>query len=530
MLEVLVKGPSVSLVDSRDKREFTESENLGLASIASFLRGKNISVDLCSFDTCKSVEEQIDKLESNYDIYGFSLFHENVEFVFSAAKRIKEKNPKAIVCAGSKFATEAADFILNECHDLDFIVLGDGEFPLLEVAQAYPDLHTITNLTNIRTRESIKVNHKDVSRVAFENGHWPTAHDFARNTYGRPSAIARLYSKRGCTCYCSFCLLPSKAQKKLKKFSGRPMHDLFHEVLKLNREFGFKAFMIHDCPFDDAGEMGIQRVEEFCDLLLSHDQPFSFECMIDGKFIDENSVPLIQKMRKAGFSQIMYLIGSGNEHDEYILKKQRNIRLKESAIDLFEANDVEVMLEFFSYTPFSTLQSFENNYHFLTRRKAYVLDYFIYKAPVYYGSDLYLMCREKKLLKPDYTYKDVFEYAFEEPYFFEVDNFFQNVIRKSQIIHEDFSFHNFVYLCNWLRALFPEGMKDIMTEVNSIKSKLHTTLLSYFNDVMVKKDLTSSRENFTDFESTLLNIYKESKLLQMKQLRQPDIRKYLMRN
>ena len=328
MLEVLVNTPEILLIDSRNKSELPESENLGLASIASFLRANGIAATLSSMDVSKSAEEQLSKIEHQYDIFGFSAFHENLDFIFSAAKLIKERKPAAHICVGGRFATETADLILDACSAIDFVVLGDGEFPLLEVANLFPNLESISNLKNIYTRKDDQLLLKEVSKVSFKDNHWPTAHDYARNAYGRPSAIARLYSKRGCTCNCTFCLLPSKMQKKLKKFSGRPMQDLFDEILELNQEAGFRAFMIHDCPFDDAGKLGIQRVEEFCDILLAHDEIFSFECILDGKFIDKNSTTLVQKMRKCGIAQIMYLIGAGNLHDEKILKNQLDSPLK----------------------------------------------------------------------------------------------------------------------------------------------------------------------------------------------------------
>lgn len=530
MLTVSVTKPRIILIDSRNKSELPESENLGLASIASFLRDNDISVTLSSLDVSKSSQDQLSNIKSQYNIFGFSAFHENVDFIFLTAKLIKEANPLAIICVGGRFATETADLILNACSDIDFVVLGDGEFPLLEVANKFPDLKSIYDLKNIYSRQIDQILLKEVSKVSFKNNHWPTAHDYARNTNGRPSAIARLYSKRGCTCNCTFCLLPSKAQKKLRKFSGRPMQDLFDEILELNKDAGFRAFMIHDCPFDDAGKLGIKRVEEFCDILLAHNEIFSFECIIDGKFINKKSESLIKKMRKAGISQIMYLIGAGNVHDEKILKNQNFIVQKEESIDLFVSNDIEVMFEFFNYNPLSTILSFEENYNFLYRQNAYVLDYFLFKAPVYFGSELHDICINAGLLKDSYSYKNVFDYKFQEPYFIEVDNFFINVIRKSSIIHEDYNFHNYVYLCNWLRVLFPESMQEIIEGLNSMKTKLKSILLNYFKVIMIDRNLSLAESTFLEFESELLTVYNNIKSLQMKQIRKPDIRKYLTRN
>ena len=66
--------------------------------------------------------------DSHY--FGFPLFHSNANKAYELIKIIKKYYPKSIAFAGGPFATLASKEILNDCPDIDFTVLGDGELPI----------------------------------------------------------------------------------------------------------------------------------------------------------------------------------------------------------------------------------------------------------------------------------------------------------------------------------------------------------------------------------------------------------------
>jgi hypothetical protein len=517
---------NVLLIDARDINNLPETENLGLSSIASYLRKNSVKVTTVTTNSVNVPEDEIYSIGSNYDIFGIALFHNNTDFVYSLAKEIKKLKKNSLIVGGSRFATETADRILNDCADIDCIVLGDGEVPMLSIAEYFPDKTIIDTLPNVYTRSS-KID-KYPAKYSFSVEE-SIDHDYSINTQGRPSAVARIYSKRGCACNCNFCLLAAQSQKSLKKYRSRPVEDIFKEIKYLNTNHGFRSFMIHDCPFDDAGKAGIQKIQNFCDLFANYHMQLSFQCMINGKFFDDKSLPLIKKMRKTGFTHVMFLLGAGNLDDEQIIKNQSNIQQKKRAIDLFKQNDIDIMLEFFCFNPFSTVKSWQENIEFLNREKCYQLSYYINKVPIYSGTSLHLRCLEEDLLSGDYSYKNVFSYNFKEPCIQVINAQVMDELRRSQLIADDRAFQNVIYLFNWLRGIFPESTSSIADEISLIKNELFSTIASYFEELIETLFKGVDKERLNNFINQMAAIYVKTRSLPTKLLRKNDIRTYLLR-
>jgi len=516
----------VALIDVRDKKEMRESENLGLANIASFLRGYGQRVDLFVANSTADADEQLRSFGFEHDLYGFTLFHANVDFVCVLAEKIKQKST-GLVCVGGRYATEVAEEILNDCVAIDFVVLGDGEEPLLAAAKLYPDWDAIANLATIQTRG--RGTDVELSKFRLDQPVVIPARDFAYNENGRPTPVARLYSKRGCYCACSFCLINSPKQSKTREYESKTVSEIYDEIVTLYDRDGFRAFMFHDCPFDDAGTRGIEKIDALCDHLINNGTPLAFQCMLNGRLFNRERILLIRKMRTAGFSQIMYLIGAGSEHDMYIIKKQKGISKREESIELFENNDIEVVLEYFMLNPFTTIESFMDNYLFLTRRNCFRLGDFIRIAPVYMGTGLYDSTENAKLLDSGYSYKQPFRYRHQDPFIHSVREFFDTIGNRAELVMEDNNLENITYLFNWMRSIFPECVEPMTCEFNLLRRNISHLLKEYFSLVALKHDLNEAKRSFSEFEGNIMQLYKKVNNFQLRLVRQANVRQYLLR-
>ncbi len=511
----------IALTDIRNKRLIPESENLGLAALAHHLRNHGVQVSLTSVDSSRPIVEQLSAIDMDAQIYGFPLFHSTISCAEKLMRLIKKENRRAVICAGSRWATQSPEQIISRCPLLDMVVLGYGEGPMLEIAKAYPDMDRVNGIDNVFTRgHSATLSRRKRLEIS------ATARDLMFSSHGRANTTARLYAKKGCTRNCAFCLVNTKRQRAIKKFVGKDIDHLFSEIEALHREHGIKSFMLHDCPFDDAGVLGADRLNRFCDLAISFPENLSFECMIDGKFVTQS---LVKKMKQAGFDIVMFLLGSGNEEDMFAIKRQSGFERRKKVLSLFDKNDIETTLEFFMFNPLSTRASALASFQFLIERGAYRLGDFVRRAPVYEGTRLHQSASKLGLLKPEYSYRKPFAYSCIDPDLEQTTAFFNRTEDSSQIFYLDSGFQNTVYFYSYMRRLFPESTTGLWPELQQLKRKIHDTIRQYLRAFFEDRQSEEAQERFGVFEDEMEGLYNHGKSLQIKLLRQPDVRAYILR-
>src|SRR5690606_15468610 len=120
-------------------------------------------------------------------------------------------------------------------------------------------------------------------------------------------------------------------------------------------EFGIRSFTFNDGSFEDPGQLGKQRILDFCNAVVSHDtEPFSFWCFIRADSFCENDLSLIQLMRKSGFTQVYIGIEAASPEDLKLYGKNATPLDNERSIQLFKKCDIDVQTGFMIINPFST--------------------------------------------------------------------------------------------------------------------------------------------------------------------------------
>jgi hypothetical protein len=510
---------SITLVDVRDTRRYSATENLGLASIAAHLRRDGVPTTLRVLDIATNPQSLT--WWANEAAIGFALFHDNVHAIREVSHRIKETHPEIRIFVGGRFATEIASEVLRDFPDVDAVVLGDGERVVADLANLVRDGRPLAGLEGLRTREAM------FSQPAFESAvEERPARDFAFSS-SRPAAVARLVGKRGCTGTCAFCMIGSSRERRKRKLRLRSPESLLDEALALRTQFGVRAFMIHDCPFNEPGPHGVARIERFCSLVCKLPETMAFECLLDGRYLCHARPDFARTMLDAGFSQVMMLLGSGNEADRIRLGKRGPLADVEASIALFEQQDIEVMLEFFMLHPWSTQTTLAQNFAFLQRRSAYRLAYYIRRAPLYRGTSLGQAGEAQGLLRDPNRYDLPFDYHFMDPAVQKIADALDR-LENTQAVQLDTEFQDIVYLFNWLRVLFPQETTPLQPMFMKAKASAQAKLTELF-EPLGQGAGAQAVPTPEAMDGALVPIYSETKALQMRLLRIPCVRQYLLR-
>lgn len=232
----------------------------------------------------------------------FSAYHREA---LACAEAIRHRLPVPVV-AGGAHASALPESLLRS-PGVDFVILGEGERPLVELVRALAaggDLGRVPNLAFRRNGE--------VVRTALEPNFPltelppPDFSDLAPGRYrlGR-KPLAAVLSSRGCPRRCSFCAVHAVFQEGYRR---RPAGDVAAE-LRVRWDAGYRAFDFEDdnLTADREGAAALFRT-----LLAAFGESTLALHAMNGVSWDALDPELLGLMTRAGFSHLNLSLVSGS--------------------------------------------------------------------------------------------------------------------------------------------------------------------------------------------------------------------------
>jgi radical SAM superfamily enzyme YgiQ (UPF0313 family) len=257
---------------------------MGLLGLADLLQRNNISAEVVHLgvefieDPSFSVLDHIQK--KNPRIVAFDLhWHHQSYDILEKARKVKETFPSVYLLLGGFTASFFHEEIMRNFDEVDGVIRGEAEIPLLELAQAVlqgeKDLFSIPNLT-WRRNGRIMINplsyvatEEDLNRLSFTN--FPLLKNYS--TYiryiGQPfyvkgvskeknfwmyslkSPIYHLPLGRGCPVQCTWCSGNIPSQKTItgrQKVTFRGVEEVLQTIQEA-LSYGYETFHICFDPF-----------------------------------------------------------------------------------------------------------------------------------------------------------------------------------------------------------------------------------------------------------------------------------------
>lgn len=485
-------------------------EHLGLAYIAGFLRRNEIDVSLLHFeiDNLNNIQSICCQIPLSYDLYGFTLFSSTARYVYAVANLLKLKLHNCMIFLGGHLATAASEGIFKDCDSIDFIVLGDGELPILNVVRAIESRQEIAKIPSVVVRGEQNTKIPAISPI--RDKEWPVR-DYLEKCLQQGYYNAGLLTFRGCVGNCTFCSYNN--YRKLAKGNyrnERSIEDVFEEIRFIYHGYGIRSFAFVDGSFEDQGKA---RIRKLCTLLTEYPVQFHFVCFLRAETFDDKDVSLIQLMGKAGFGYVIIGIEAANTHDLKLYNKRANLADNKRVINLFRDNDIYVSLGFIMLNPKSTLDGVRRNYEFLKEHE--IDDYEYYQSYLYldYGTGLHKYFQNQGYLKPEFSYLYPTNYNFENDEIRILSDFIKNTLWPSSLAKRGEIYRSFQVFFNRLKVLFPEEIKQFSEKYNLLAHKCALVLAEYFRYLYVDFDIKKAQEEFSIFEQKMLDIYSASNTL-----------------
>lgn len=235
-------------------------------------------------------------LATEPELVGFSATTSGFMDAVDMALYIREKRPEIRIVFGNVHVSSLGATILERFPEIDYLVIGEGEGALLDLADGKP-LAGIGNLVWRNEAGKIVVNPRrdrilDLDELPFpayeKLAGFPHAYHLPLFAYEKRYG-ATMITSRGCPYTCSFC--DRTVFERLYKTNSAQY--TYEHMKYLRDEFGVQ----HINMYDDLFTAKKQRVMDLCELLIEKPLGVQFNCAIrTGHTSDE----MLIKLKQAG--------------------------------------------------------------------------------------------------------------------------------------------------------------------------------------------------------------------------------------
>ena len=284
---------------------------IGLYSVGAVLRDNDYDVDILNWHCIKEKPIEIEKIlkGKQADWIGFSIMHANRWGGVEIARIAKRINQGVRIVFGGIGATFLWEQLLKHFPEVDYVVLGEGEYVFLNLIRAVDEGGSPESVKGIAFRKSGKMIKTEDAEPIQSLDELPIPAKYFHYQH--------VTSSRGCAWKCAFCGSPKFWGNKVRLRS--PEH--FVRELALLHGKGIDFFYFSDDTFT----IKRNRVIKICQRIIKKGLQISWYAISRIDCVDEE---VLYWMRKAGCIQISFGIESGSEK----IRERLNKKLKTDQI------------------------------------------------------------------------------------------------------------------------------------------------------------------------------------------------------
>lgn len=298
-MKVLLINPNSK---SQSKYAGVETQPLGLAYIAAVLENNGYDVDIIDAFTLGLGDEEVKKLVRGKqpDLVGITALTPTIRAAYRTANLVREVSD-AFICIGGPHVSFLPEQSLKECESLDAVVIGEGEYTMLDLVKNFGNNENLENVRGIFFKKGTRII-RNPPREPIENLDvlpFPARHLLPAERYG----FLTIISSRGCPFSCVYCASSAFMGRRVRM---RGVENVVEEIEQIVAQYPKKeiAFM------DDIFTLNKQRVEKFCEELKKRGIDIIWGC---SSRVDTITKSLLSKMKASGCKMIYYGVESASQ-------------------------------------------------------------------------------------------------------------------------------------------------------------------------------------------------------------------------
>ena len=280
---------------------------LGVYYVASVLKENQYDVEILNWYNINTRPHRIREVltREKPDVIGFSILHANRWGGIEIAKVAKQIDPRVTIVFGGIGATFLWNHLLTHFHEVDYVVIGEGEhtfFNLIKYLESDRS-QAIETIRGIALRQDGQVIRSPKTEAIDCLDDLPVPAKYF--------SYQHLSLTRGCTGNCNFCGSP--------RFWGNNVrfHSVDYFVDQIERLYrkGSRFFYFSDDTFT----VSKKRVIDICKKIIEKELDITWNSV---SRVDYVNAEILYWMRKAGCIQISYGVESGSAKIRNFLQKK----------------------------------------------------------------------------------------------------------------------------------------------------------------------------------------------------------------
>jgi len=306
----------------------------------------------------QEIERRVKRFEP--DILGVHMvYHWQMDTVlFDFLHKVKVEQLSTYITAYGYYPTTDFKDVLEQCPDIDSVILGEPELTFTAVVNALMTQASFDSFPGLAQRDNsgMVVSQRRELLEDLNSLPFPV----------RTEALFRLpevnlQGSRGCYGGCTFCYInPFYGQGS--QWRGRTPENIIAEIDDLIAKHKIKEFYFTDPNFFGPGERGQQRALRLATLLKSRNIRFGIEARVND-IHDETVGALVD----AGLHHLLIGLESGSDSSLKRINKMTTVAQNERAVRILRKHGIEPNIGFIMFEPDSSLQDIRVNFEFLRR-------------------------------------------------------------------------------------------------------------------------------------------------------------------
>ncbi len=393
------------------------SEHLGIASLKAYTQQQGFEVDAIDMAIeSLSVADGIDRIfEINPQVVGFSLLDDSRFKGLGIIQGIRRAGYRGAIVVGGYFASFAAEELLRDFREIDFVVRGEGELTLAEllekiIRQSPLAFHEIQGLS---FRGKNQIVHNTARPLITDLDLLPPVDRKYAHVVLERGFHLRIAASRGCWGQCTFCdIIGMYRQSPGKIWRSRSIKNVVDEIEQLVQRFQTEYFAFNDDQFLLPGKKGEERAETLAAELEKRNLKIQFELMSRA---DTVSSTTMKRLKSAGLQRVFLGLESFNPQQLQRFQKRISTRQNLKAVITLYRLEIDVIASVILADAFTSLRDVIDQFfilvqlrrrYFNSRRCQISINQ---KIEIYRGSLIYQQYKQQGLLSRDH-YMDGYDY------------------------------------------------------------------------------------------------------------------------
>ena len=339
---------------------------LGLGYLAAYLeqRGFEVNVIDCQVTYPSAKQMATDLAHQNPDIVGVTSATLTFKTGMDVIRIARETLPNCLTIMGGPHATVLDERTMQEPNAPDLVVRGEGEQTLLELAELastsnLKDIPKVNGITYKRDDKVVRTQNREFIQNLDTLPH-PAYKHFDLSGYKLAGKnYLPIITSRGCPFNCAFCLASDMCGRGFRARSPKKVVD---ELEWLRDEHGADAFAF----YDDTFTFDKKRAFDICDEIIARKVNMPWDCRTR---VDQVTMEMLQKMKKAGCKLIHYGVESGSQKMLNAMRKGTTVEQNERAIKLTKQAGIGAAISVVVGYPGETPEMLQQTVAFMKKTK-----------------------------------------------------------------------------------------------------------------------------------------------------------------